>query len=85
MDKKFGLIGKLIKKTTRNHFSDMPIGEKFMVISDYNTLGYDAMAVFPNFKPRAVDFFHESYTGLLEKGSYEIIGSIFKDASLLKP
>ena len=85
MKVKFGDIGRLINpQTHREHFSEMPIGEKFMVLTRVDLPGYDALAVFPNFPPQILDNGAPHVTGYLDRGSYEIVGSIFQNADLLK-
>lgn len=86
MNTKFGDIGRLTKRqTNRRHFSKIPVGELFMILNEVDLPGYDAVAIFPNFQPQILDNNERSYTGYLERKSYEIIGDIFTNVNLLKP
>ena len=91
MKAKFGDIAELTKKQAdREHFSEIPIGTRCLILNEVNLPGYDALAHFNTIPPQKSSdldsdkYFEFHYQGYLDRGSYKIIGTIFKNPELLK-
>jgi hypothetical protein len=78
MESKIGLVARLIKRqTNRAYFSEIPIGTKFIIIEEHNDRPvYDLTGYFLNYPPQKLSDGQFHYTGYIEKGSYEILGTL---------
>lgn len=85
MESKIGLIAKLTKKQTdRYYFSDIPIGTYFIIVGEEPPGSvYDLIGYFLNYPPQysSNDMYH--YIGLIEIGSWEIVGTIEDNIEIL--
>jgi len=76
-DSLIGLVAKLTKQqTNRPYFQNIPIGTKFIIVDQINTPAYDLTGYFLNYPPQYLDGGEHCYTGYIEKGSWEIVGTI---------
>jgi len=83
---KIGLLAKLTKKQSpnRNYFSELPIGTVFIIIEEHlNMPAYDLTGYFINTRPQLLKNGSYYYTGYIEKGTYEIIGTVKDNVHLL--
>ena len=73
-----GQVARLTKQqTNRSYFSEMPIGTKFIIVEEHLDMpAYDLTGYFLNYPPQKLTngMFH--YTGYIEKGSWETVGTI---------
>ena len=78
MENKIGLVAKLIKRqTNRAYFSDIPIGTKFIIVAEHDDMpAYELTGYFLNFPPQKLSEGLYHYTGYVEKGSWELVGTI---------
>jgi hypothetical protein len=84
-NKQFGKIGVLTKQqSNRTHFSDIPIGEKFIVLNLLSLPAYNALAYFINYPPQILENGEKSYTGYVERGTWEVIGNLFDNPELIQ-
>jgi hypothetical protein len=73
-----GQVARLIKKqTNRAYFSEIPIGTKFIIVAEHNDMpAYELTGYFLNYPPQKLLGERYHFTGYIEKGSWEIVGSI---------
>lgn len=73
---KIGLLAQLTKQQTdRVYFSNIPVGTKFIIVAEMDTPAYDLTGYFIKYPPQNTGGeFH--FTGYIERGSWEIIGTI---------
>lgn len=78
MESKLGLVAKLTKKqTNRTYFSEIPIGTKFIIVDEHNNKpAYELTGYFLNYPPQILSDGRSHFTGYIEKGSWEIVGSV---------
>jgi hypothetical protein len=78
MESKLGLVAQLIKKqTNRAYFSEMPIGTTFIIVDEHDDMPtYELTGYFLNYPPQILPDGRSHFTGYIEKGSWEIIGSV---------
>lgn len=80
-----GLIGRLKKQQTdRGYFSNIPVGTLFIILEEHNNIpAYDITAYFLGIVPNKIDN-RLHFTGYVEKGSWEVAGTINEYTKYLK-
>ena len=78
MESKLGLVAQLTKKqTSRAYFENIPIGTKFIIVDEHDNMpAYELTGYFLNYPPQKLGDNKFHYTGYIEKGSWEIVGTV---------
>jgi len=73
-----GQIGVLTKRqTNRAYFSEIPVGTKFIIVAKHTDMpAYELTGYFLNYPPQKLTGNRFHYTGYIEKGSWELVGTI---------
>ncbi len=77
MKSNLGLLGRLKKQqANREYFSSLPVGTLFIVVEEIDLPAYDLTGLFLCSKPHLLSNGKYHFTGYIERGSWEILGSV---------
>ena len=74
---KAGKLARLIERQThRVYFSELPVGTLFVILEEIDLPAYDLLGLFLAAKPHHLRDGSLHFTGYIERGSWEILGSV---------
>jgi len=78
IENRIGLVAQLTKKQTKRlYFENIPVGTKFIIVDEHNDMpAYELTGYFLNYPPQPLGNNEFHYTGYIEKGSWEIVGTL---------